>query len=136
MSAIAALVFANVLFAGTTVPVRAPVPPDTLPDPLARGYLGISIGHETVTVERVETATPAAKAGLQAGDVLVRVGTEPARTTEQVISHICSFRPGSVVEIEVQRGAERKTFKVKLGCRPEALDHPITYPIEDFIPAP
>ena len=39
-----------------------------------------------------------------------------------MIAHICSFRPGAVVEIEVQRGSERKTFKVKLATRPLELD--------------
>ncbi|MFO0826340.1 MAG: hypothetical protein U0792_25010 [Gemmataceae bacterium] len=54
--------------------------------------------------------------------MLVRVGTLESREFEQVVSHICSFRPGAVVEIEVQRGSQRKTFKVKLACRPPELD--------------
>jgi len=70
----------------------------------------------------VQPGLPAAKSGLLAGDVLLRVGTLEPREFEQVVSHICSFRPGAVVEIEVQRGSERKTFKVKLASRPAELD--------------
>jgi hypothetical protein len=37
-----------------------------------------------------------------------------------------------VVEIEVQRGGERLTVKVKLACRPPELDYPYAYPLEPF----
>lgn len=123
MSAITALLLGGMTF------TFAPVPPDPPPDPLARGYMGITLTTGSVAVERVEARTPAAQAGLRAGDVLVRIGSVPARDTDQVIAHICSFRPGAVVEIEVQRGAERKTVKVKLGCRPADLDLPNRYPV-------
>jgi hypothetical protein len=42
-----------------------------------------------------------------------------------VIAHVCSFRPGAVIELEVRRGSERKVFKVKLGLRPPELDAPV-----------
>lgn len=100
----------------------APVPPETPPDPTARGYMGITVQTGGLTIERVEPGLPAAKAGLQAGDVLLRVGTLEPQLFEQVIAHVCSFRPGAVVEIVVQRGSERKTFKVKLAGRPAELD--------------
>jgi S1-C subfamily serine protease len=116
------------LLGGLTFPVLAPVPPDTKPDPMARGFMGITVGNGSLTIERVEPNLPAHKAGLRAGDVLVRVGTLQPQTFDQVIAHITSFRPGAVVEIEVQRGTERKTFKVKLTCRPQELDHPNPYP--------
>lgn len=107
---------------------RAPVPPEPLPDPMARGYMGITVQTGGLSVERVEPNMPAAKAGLKPGDVLVRVGTLEPRAFEQVIAHVCSFRPGAVVEIEVQRGSERKVFRVKLASRPPELDAPGTVP--------
>jgi S1-C subfamily serine protease len=100
----------------------APVPPEIKPDPLARGYMGITVSTGALTIDRVEPGLPAAKSGLRAGDLIVRVGTLEPREFEQVVAHICSFRPGAVVEIEVQRGTERKVFKVKLASRPEELD--------------
>ena|SRR5437868_3014739 len=102
--------------------VRAPVPPEAPPDPTARGYLGITVG-EGVTVDAVTPGLPAARAGLRAGDVIVRVGTLEPQTYDQEVAHVCSFRPGAVVEIVVRRGTERKTFKVKLAARPPELDY-------------
>jgi len=113
-----AIVFSHLMF------TLAPVPPEPAPDPMARGYMGITVQTGGLTVEKVEPNLPASKAGLRAGDVLVRVGTLEPREFEQVISHICSFRPGAVVEIEVMRGGQRKTFKVKLAARPAELDLP------------
>lgn len=125
----------TVLFGAVTFYTLAPVPPELPPDPMARGYMGITVGNGTLTVERVEPNLPAQKAGLRAGDILVRVGTLQPQNFEQVIAHITSFRPGAVVEIEVQRGSERKTFKVKLACRPPELDlqnrYPVPVPIDD-----
>lgn len=115
--------------------ILAPVPQERLPDPTARGYVGVSLSNSGVAIDRVEPNTPAERAGLRAGDVLLRIGAVQARTTDQVIAHICSFRPGAIVEIEVQRGSERKTFKVKLGIRPIELDTPRYYP-DDVIPPP
>ncbi|QJW98910.1 PDZ domain-containing protein [Frigoriglobus tundricola] len=122
------------LLGGLTVPALAPVPPSALPDPMARGYMGVTIG-DGVVVSRVEPKTPAEQAGLRSGDVILRVGTLHPESYEQVVAHICSFRPGAVVEVEVQRGSEKKTVRVKLTCRPPELDQPYRYsspiPIDD-----
>jgi S1-C subfamily serine protease len=127
MSAITAFVLS-----GLMVPVHAPIPPEAPPDPMARGYMGIQFGNGSLTIDSVVPNLSAHKAGLRAGDVIVRVGTLEPQTFEQVIAHVTSFRPGAVVEIEVQRGTERKTFKVKLACRPLELDHPSQYPVDPF----
>lgn len=116
ITAITACVFGNLMF------TLAPVPAEPPPDPMARGYMGITVQTGALTIERVEPGLPASKAGLRSGDVLLRVGTLEPREFDQVVSHICSFRPGAVVEIEVQRGNEKKTFKVKLASRPAELD--------------
>jgi S1-C subfamily serine protease len=124
------------LLGSLTVPALAPVPPETRPDPMARGYMGITVGGGSLTIERIEPKMPAEKAGLKAGDAIVRIGTLQPQNFEQVVAHITSFRPGAVVEIEVQRGSERKTFKVKLAERPPELDNPsripgVPLPIDD-----
>ena len=106
MSAITAF-----LLASLTVPTLAPVPPEAHPDPMARGYMGITVGTGSLTIERVEPKLPADKAGLRSGDVLLRVGTLQPQNFDQVIAQITSYRPGAVVEIEVQRGTERKPSK-------------------------
>ena len=130
----AILVLPAILLGGLTAPVLAPVPPEPMPDPMARGYLGITLGEGTV-ISTVEAEAPAAKCGLRSGDVIVRVGTLHPEGYQQVVAHVSSFRPGAIVEIEVQRGSARKTFKVKLACRPLRLDaspdYPLPVPIDD-----
>jgi S1-C subfamily serine protease len=102
----------------------APIPREREPNPMARGYLGITVQPGGLMIDRVEPNMPAAKAGLKPGDVLVRVGTLEPREFSQVIAHVCSFRPGAVVDITVQRGTDRKTVKLKLASRPLELDAP------------
>jgi S1-C subfamily serine protease len=126
--------FTAILLGGLTYTL-APVPAERPPDPMARGYMGISVGDGSLAISSVEQKTPAERAGLKSGDVLLRVGTLQPQNFEQVVAHITSFRPGAVVEIEVQRGNERKTFKVKLACRPQELDSPSRYP-NDIFPEP
>jgi S1-C subfamily serine protease len=103
---------------------RAPVPRPPEPDPMARGYMGITVQTGGLMIDVVEPDMPAAKAGLKPGDVLVRIGTLEPKEFNQVIAHVCSFRPGAVIDIEVQRGAERKSVKLKLASRPARLDPP------------
>jgi S1-C subfamily serine protease len=112
----------SVLVLATFSPVLAPVPPEPPPDPFAKGYLGIYFGgtgpNASLVIDRVVPNEGAAKAGLRSGDVIVRVNHLQPQNTEQVINHVCTFRPGASIEVEVQRGTERKAFKVKLGTRP------------------
>ncbi|MBN9117749.1 MAG: PDZ domain-containing protein [Planctomycetes bacterium] len=121
-----------ILLGGLTFHTRAPVPRDTPPDPTGRGYMGITVGSGSLTISEVMPKTPAEKAGLKTGDAIVRVGTLEPTNFDQVVEHVTSFRPGATVEIEVQRGSERKTFKLKLASRPVELDPQRRYPIEPF----
>ena len=102
----------------------APVPPGPVPDPLALGYLGIRVLQGQLEVASVEPGTPAERAGLQAGDLLVRVGTLEPRTFEQVAEHISTFRPGTRLRVEVRRGDEVKAVTVRLAARPADLGPP------------
>ena len=121
ISALAATVLGGLAFA------LAPVPPDVKPDPLGRGYMGVWFSNNSLSIDRVEPNMPGAKAGLRSGDLIVRVNHLHAETTQQIIDHVCSFRPGAVIEMEILRGGERKVLKVKLGVRP--LDTPPPLPI-------
>ncbi len=103
----------------------SPVPPDAPPpDPLAWGYLGVRVEGGTLRLSGVEPQTPAAKAGLQPGDEIVRIGNLTPTTFEQVAEHICSFRPGSMLRVVVRRDGEEKTYVVRLGVRPGELGPP------------
>ena len=101
-----------------------PVPLEAPPDPLAWGYLGVRVDSGTLRLAGVEPQTPAAKAGLQPGDEIVRIGDLTPATFEQVAEHISSFRPGSLLKVEVRRDGEVKTYTVRLGVRPNDLGPP------------
>ncbi len=103
-------------------PALTPLPPTPPPDPTARGYMGVVINQETMAVEAVEPGRPAALAGLQPQDIIVRVNQFYPQTTQQVIDHVCSFRPGAVIEVEVRRNGESRIFSVKLAARPPEAD--------------
>ncbi|MDB5307149.1 MAG: hypothetical protein JWO38_1351 [Gemmataceae bacterium] len=112
-------------------PVVAPVPQEPLPDPLTRAAMGLGADRTTLLVTDVYANMPAGKAGIRAGDKLVRVGTLRPQDFDQVVNHVCSYRPGAVVEVEVERGGERKVFKLKLVARPPTFGSPRlgSYPI-------
>jgi S1-C subfamily serine protease len=111
-------------------PAKAPVPREARQDPMGKGYMGLWVSNNGLTIDRCEPNMPADRAGLRGGDTFVRVGTLTPANFEQVTAHVMSFRPGAIIEIEVQRGEQRKTFKVKLGTRPPDLERSAPYPIE------
>lgn len=101
----------------------APVPRDPLPDPTGRGYLGIYFGSDQLSVGRVEAGKPAAKAGLQPGDVFVRVGPIEPKEQSEMQQFLVGLRPGSVILITVRRGETTKTVTLRLGTRPADSDY-------------
>jgi S1-C subfamily serine protease len=102
------------------------VPVEPPPDPLAWGYLGVTVDPPgTLRVGTVQPNSPAARAGLQPGDDIVQVGTRKPRTFDEVAEHIATFRPGTVLRVVVRRGEETKTFTVRLAVRPPDLRPPV-----------
>ena len=116
-------------------PTAAPVPADPPPDPLGLGYLGAYFLSEAtgnpLTIDRVDPSTPAQKAGLLRGDVIVRFGSLEPKTFNELRTHIMSYRPGAVVEVEIERNGERKAVKVTLAVRPPDVGQ-APYPIPDI----
>jgi len=104
--------------------LMAPVPIEKPHDPQEWGYLGVRVTQGTLQIVSIEPNTPAAKAGLMPNDEFTRVGSLTPSSFEQVAEHISSFRPGSWMRVEVRRGAETKSFIVKLGVRPSDLPPP------------
>jgi membrane-associated protease RseP (regulator of RpoE activity) len=107
--------------------LAAPVPAERPPDPLARAAVGIQ-ADTNLAITTVYEGMPAARAGVKVGDKIVRIGGLRPQVFDQVIAHICSYRPGSQVEFEVDRGGEKIVFKVKLVPRPESFGNPDRLP--------
>jgi len=109
----------------------APVPKEPAPNPLAWSYMGVKVQNvidgadAPLQITAPEPGTPAYKSGLQVGDVLVKVGSIQPKTFEDVQRYIFDLRPGSVIAVEVRRGPETKTLKLRLEARPDTPDYQI-----------
>ncbi|WP_247237466.1 M20/M25/M40 family metallo-hydrolase [Telluribacter sp. SYSU D00476] len=55
---------------------------------------------------------PAQTAGIQAGDVVVRMGEYPVQDIQDYMKALGKFEKGQTAEVEVQRGGDRKVLKV------------------------
>jgi putative serine protease PepD len=72
-------------------------------------------GSPLARVQSLTSGGPAAKAGIQVGDIIVQVGSQQTAGAEAVIAAVRSHRPGDAVPVVVQRGSERRTVTVTLG---------------------
>jgi S1-C subfamily serine protease len=106
----------------------APALKDRPPAEKGPGYLGIMFQKDDggLIVTEVKADGPAAKAGLKANDLIVKLDGQPMAEAEtgELVKMIGGMRPGTVVAVEVQRGPDSLTLKVKLGSRP--ADFPAT----------
>ncbi|MCU0650407.1 MAG: S1C family serine protease [Gemmatimonadaceae bacterium] len=117
---------------GITVPsaIAQPAVESLKQGPLARGTLGVdavpprargedAAGTETpprgALIERVVPGSGAAAAGLQIGDVIIRVDAEEITDADALRRYIRSKPPGAVVRIAFRRGGEEQVVSVTLG---------------------
>ncbi|MCX8007023.1 MAG: trypsin-like peptidase domain-containing protein [Coriobacteriia bacterium] len=67
-------------------------------------------------VQNVVTGSPAERAGIQAGDIIVRIGADKIESVEDVFAAVRSHKVGETVEVEVVRGSRRLTVKATLAA--------------------
>lgn len=96
------------------------VSPRKIPAPHAA--LGISLGRmddstkdNPAKVEDVMPDSAAEKAGLEAGDVILKVNDTQINGSQHLVDTIKSFLPGEKVELRVKRGDAEKTLSATLG---------------------
>ncbi|WP_084782548.1 HhoA/HhoB/HtrA family serine endopeptidase [Leptolyngbya sp. O-77] len=70
-----------------------------------------------VLVVRVQNNSPAARAGVRAGDVITKVGQQPVTASEQVQQVVENSRIGSPLPVEVRRNGQT----ISLSITPEPL---------------
>jgi serine protease DegQ len=99
------------------------------------GYLGARLGTLTrpvaeqlglevdrgVIVSDVTPNAPADQAGLEDGDVIVRINGAPVDVVEDAFGVILRTPPGETVTMTVNRDGEERQVEVTLGERPENL---------------
>jgi putative serine protease PepD len=85
-----------------------------------RPYLGLSSTATSAGVEVADVVSggPAERAGLRAGDRIVRLDDEPVSEPGDVTDVLNSHEPGDSIEIEVERSGSREQLDVTLGKRP------------------
>ena len=93
-----------------------------------RGWLGVAIqdltpdlastldlsGVEGVLISDIMSDGPAAKAGLEAGDVVMKVNGKPTLTSAQLRNLVALLGPGARASLSVLRSGKRKEIRVTL----------------------
>lgn len=96
---------------------------------VARGWFGVGLenvaGEEgkppEVQVTRLVPGSPAARAGIKPGDVLVRFNGKPVTDAMEFTLEIARTQIGSIVECVVRRDDELLKVDVTIGQRPDEL---------------
>jgi serine protease Do len=97
-----------------------------------RGYLGLQIqaltpdlaeglglkAQKGALVNSAQASTPAAKAGLRAGDVVTTVNGQQVSDARELSRTIASLKPGTKVEVGYLREGSQRTATVELGSLP------------------
>jgi membrane-associated protease RseP (regulator of RpoE activity) len=87
------------------------------------GYLGLTLREDTKSdeggalVEHVVGDSPAGKAGLKDGDVIVSFGGDVIRGPARVRERLHKSKPGDKVAVDVRRDGRVQKFTVELGER-------------------
>ncbi len=72
-------------------------------------------------ITQVEPGSPAEKAGIQAGDVVVEVNGRPVRNSSDLRNRIGLVRIGEQVELTLQRNGKRHVIRARVGTREDAI---------------
>jgi putative serine protease PepD len=102
--------------------VRDVIPRLERGETIQRAYLGVSTTDSSTPGAVVGSTTPgspAAQAGIRAGDVIVAVGGTTVQTPDDVAAAIQDRRPGERVTVEVRRDGQTQTLDVTLAARPD-----------------
>ncbi|MFC3147051.1 DegQ family serine endoprotease [Piscinibacterium candidicorallinum] len=99
---------------------------------VSRGYLGVRLEEVTkdvaeglglskpqgAVVTNVEANTPAAKAGLQEGDIVLRVDGRVVENRAELVRQIANIRPGTKITLQVWRAGKTRDVTITLAERP------------------
>ena len=86
----------------------------TIPD-----YTAMQGATGGVKLSGARPGSPAEKAGVQAGDVLVGLGDSTIGTLEDMAFSLRKYKPGQTVDLTVLRGGQKTVLKTTLTQRPQ-----------------
>jgi len=127
---------------GGSVGIAFDIPSDTVKSVVAqlkdkgvvsRGWIGVHIqpvtteiaeslgmkGSEGALVAEPQADSPAAKAGIEAGDVITAVNGHAVKDARDLARQIGTMAPGSSAKLSVWRKGEEKSFSLTLGELPK-----------------
>jgi len=121
----------------TAIDPSAFQPPQASPPPEQPAWLGVMFdGHNgTTRVQSVVGGGPAEHAGLQAGDVITKLDTQPVAKAVDVVTRVRGEKPGTKLHLSVQRGGKEMPLDVTLEKRPDLDDlqgRLVGHPAPDF----
>jgi serine protease Do len=108
--------------------------PQLLKGKVSRGFLGVSVseltpdiaqgfglkeGTKGALVQGVMPKSPAAKGGVQPGDVVVAVNGRPVENAAQLTRAVSSVVPGSKATLTLLRGSDKKDVQITVTTRPD-----------------
>ncbi|HEX6674269.1 MAG TPA: trypsin-like peptidase domain-containing protein [Actinomycetes bacterium] len=93
--------------------------------PIQTGYLGVSLntpalGRAGALVDDVAQGSPAEQAGLEVGDLVVKIGDQPVQSSDDLAAQVRRLSPGQSAVVHVIRDGKEQTVSVKLGQRPSS----------------
>jgi serine protease Do len=98
--------------------------PESVRNEYARVY-GLSEAKGAIVANITDTTGPAAKAGIEAGDIIIEINGQQVQNAQDLIIKIAVTPVGQMIPVVVLREVndkfERKTFNVTLGERPPVL---------------
>ncbi len=100
------------------------------------GWLGVELGSvdevmksrfhlestDGALVNKVIENSPASEAGLERGDVILKLDGDKITSPSDVVHLVRRAKPGEKVRLMIKRGGRDKTIPLKLGVRPEWVD--------------
>jgi uncharacterized protein (TIGR03067 family) len=89
------------------------------------GFVGISLRQvaepKEIVVDFAVTGSPAAKAGLKKGDVVLEIGGAGVTDLQGAVDAVRKAKPGSELVVKVRRDGKDREIKVKVGLLPFAV---------------
>lgn len=108
-----------------TLPTPEPVPTPQMPalpeiPIIPRNLMGLS----GALVREVVPDSPADRAGLQVGDIIMGINDVPVDADHPLVMVLSDFKPGEKVTLKVWRAGQTRTISLTLGEHPDDKTRP------------